>query len=222
MEPRTESSSASHTGNGWFETTHWSVVLGATDESANGDAALARLCTAYWRPLYGFVRRSGHSPEDAQDLTQEFFARLLAKKYLRTADPQKGRFRSFLLTALKHFLANEWDKANCQKRGGGYELVSFDAQDTEDRYLSEPVEQASPEKLFDRSWAAALLAQVMARLKAEFSINRSPALFEELAPFLSGDDDQVSYSEISRRTGASEGALRVNVYRLRQRYREIL
>lgn len=222
MEPSTESANTTNAGKNWFETTHWSVVLGAGQHSAQQEAALARLCQTYWFPLYSFIRRSGHSPEDAQDLTQEFFARLLEKDYLKAAAPEKGRFRSFLLLVLRRFMANEWDRATSQKRGGGRPVVSLDAQDTEDRYLAQPAEQLSPEKLFERRWAATLLDQVMGKLKAEFSATRGEALFDELRPFLGGDEGEDSYTGLSARMGMSEGTLRVTVYRLRKRYRELL
>jgi len=197
-------------------------VVTAGEESAQGREALSRLCQTYWYPLYSYVRRSGHNQEDAQDLTQEFFARLLSRDYLKAADPEKGKFRSFLLIVLKRFMANEWDKAQRQKRGGGKQIVSLDAQDTENRYLCEPIDELSPEKLYDRRCAMTLLEQVMRRLAAEFEGEGKAALFSELRPFLSGDDEGISYSELSQRTGMSEGSLRVAVCRLRQRYREVL
>src|SRR6266446_3110743 len=149
----------------WFQTTHWSVVLlaGGVD-SSEATAALGKLCQAYWYPLYTFIRRSGHGPEESKDLTQEFFARLLEKNYLQGIEPEKGKFRSFLLVALKRFLANEWDRANRLKRGGGREIVSLDAEETENRYLTEPADGMSPEKIFERRWAMTLLDQVMAAL----------------------------------------------------------
>src|SRR5437899_76935 len=162
MELSTETAQNTTSGNGWFQTTHWSVVLGAGEPSANGHAALSRLCETYWYPLYSYVRRSGQAPADAQDLTQGFFARLLEKDYLLAAAPGKGRFRSFLLMTLKRFMANEWDKANCQKRGGGREIISLNLQDTENQYRVEPIDEVTPEKLYNRSWAGDLLGQVMA------------------------------------------------------------
>jgi RNA polymerase sigma factor (sigma-70 family) len=221
-ETSTETASVAAGGNGWFETTHWSVVLEAGQDSAHGADALARLCHIYWYPLYCYVRRSGHPSEDAEDLTQEFFARLLAKDYLKSAAPHKGRFRSFLLLVLKRFLVNEWHREKRVKRGGGREIISLDAQDTENRYLFEPAEEMSPEKLFDYRWAATLLERVMAVLEAEFTAKSDGPPFAELRPFLGGDEDQGSYAELSDRLGLSEGALRVTVYRLRKRYRELL
>jgi|ERR1041385_5439186 RNA polymerase sigma-70 factor (ECF subfamily) len=208
--------------NSWFDTTHWSAVLSAAGQSVQGHEALSRLCQTYWYPLYSYVRRSGHTPEDAQDLTQEFFARLLQHDYLKAADPEKGRFRSFLLIVLKRFMANEWDKAHRIKRGGGNEISSLDAQDTEGRYLCEPADQFSPEKMYDRNCAMALLGEVMMRLEAEFETEAEKALFQELRPMLSGDDEGFSYRDVSGRVGMTEVALRQRVRRLRQRYRELL
>src|SRR5258708_4726853 len=152
----TESGSA----DAWFKTTHWSSVLHAADSNdPAAEAALARLCQTYWYPLYYYVRRLGHSREDAQDMTQEFLARLVHKEYLKGVKQEKAKFRSFLLVALKRFLANEWDRAHRLKRGGGQEVVSIDAQGTELRFLAEPVEEMSPEKAFERRWALALLGQ---------------------------------------------------------------
>ncbi len=210
-------------GDGWFKTTHWSVVLNAArTDNARANPALAKLCQTYWYPLYTYIRRSGHPTEEAKDLTQEFFARLLEKNYLQGIEVDKGKFRSFLLTALKRFLANEWDRANRLKRGGGHQIISLDAEDTENRYRLEPVDPMTPEKLFERRWANTLLGQVMAALEGEFAAAGKGQFFKELKPFLSGDDEHASYAEISRRVEVSEGALRVNVHRLRQRYRELL
>jgi RNA polymerase sigma-70 factor (ECF subfamily) len=209
--------------DGWFKTTHWSVVLdvGHQDPAVVG-AALGKLCQAYWYPLYMYVRRSGHNPEDAKDLTQEFFARLLQKESLKSVRPAETKFRSFLLVALKRFIVNEWHRAHRLKRGGGQEFFSIDQTDTENRYLAEPADAVSPEKAFERRWAETLLEQVLARLKTEFGEIGKAALFEELRPFLSGDPAQASYAEISQRLGMTGGALRVSVHRLRHRYREIL
>jgi RNA polymerase sigma factor (sigma-70 family) len=205
---------------GWFRTTHWSVVLGARGDTTTSNAALGSLCKTYWRPLYTFVRRSGYKPEDAQDLTQEFFARLVEKDYLKAVVREKGKFRSFLLMALKRFLANEWDRANRLKRGGGQEIVSLDEQDTEQCYLAEPLDEMSPDKAFDRQWATTVLGQVMRRLEEEFSAAGKAQLFGRIKVFLSGDKE--SYTEVGKLVGISEATLRVNVHRLRQRYRELL
>lgn len=206
----------------WFKTTRWTIVLNASrSESPGTETALAELCRAYWLPLYTFVRRSGYKPEDAQDLTQGFFARLLEKEFLKNADPEKGRFRSFLLVALKRFLANERDRANCIKRGGGLPLISLDTTESENRYRAEPVDGMTPERAFERRWALTVLDQVMSRLEAEFVAGGKVELFGELKGFLSGDQDR-SYVEVAQRVALSEGALRVSVHRLRQRYRELL
>jgi len=171
---RQSMSSSEHTaqgvgeGAGAFRTTHWSVVLAASHRNApNAQDALAKLCQTYWYPLYAYVRRRGHDSHDAEDLTQEFFARLLDKNYLDGITRQGGRFRSYLLTTLKHFLANEWERARTQKRGGGKALVSLDDQDAESRYRFEPADSATPEILFERRWALTVLDQVMVRLREE-------------------------------------------------------
>jgi len=208
--------------NGWFTTTHWTLVLQAGDaESAQAQAALAKLCQAYWYPLYVFIRRQGRGLEDAQDLVQGFFARVLEKNYLKDADRTKGRFRSFLLLALKRYMANEWDYDHCEKRGGGKKLISLDEQDTEMRYLAEPADEMSPEKAYERRWALTLLQRVLDRLSSEFSTSSKVKVFDELKVFLNGENGG-SYAEIGLRLGLSESAIKVTVHRLRKRYREIL
>src|SRR5215472_8598429 len=160
---------AKDTGAGWFSTTHWSVVLAAGDSAAPGAAeALEKLCRAYWFPLYAYVRKLGYGPDDAQDLTQGFFLRLLDKHYLGQVDPQKGRFRSFLMVSIRHFLANELDRAKAAKRGGRIDFVAFDDPAVEQRYSLEANREASPEKVFERRWALAVLDRVLARLRQEF------------------------------------------------------
>ena len=179
-----------------FKTTHWSSVLHAADsKDPMAEASLSRLCQTYWYPLYYYIRRLGHSPHDAQDLTQGFLARLVHKDYLNGIKQEKAKFRSFLLVTLKHFLANEWDRANRLKRGGGKELVSFDAHDTENRFVAEPVDEMSPEKAFERRWALALLSQVLSRLEREFCVSNKAPLFEELKGLLSGEEKGSSYAE---------------------------
>jgi len=171
-----------------FSDTRWILVRDAGQrDSPRSDTALAELCQRYWYPLYVYVRRVGYGPEDAQDLTQEFFARLMEKNYLDAADPEKGRFRTFLLIALKRFLANEWDRSHRQKRGGGQRIQSFSEGDTEFRYRSEPVDAMTPEKAFERQWALALLEQVSARLEAEMAAAGKALIFAELKPFLLGE-----------------------------------
>jgi len=198
-------------------------VLHANDgQSPQADAALAALCQAYWYPLYVFVRRQGQSSEDAQDLVQGFFARVLEKNYLKNADRDKGKFRSFLLIALKRFLTNEWDRANCQKRGGGQQLLSLDEESTEMRFRSEPKDEMSPEKAFERRWAMTLLAQVLTQLKVESHAAGKGELFDQLEVFLSGENDGNSYSEAGQKLNLTQEALRMSVFRLRQRFRELL
>jgi RNA polymerase sigma-70 factor (ECF subfamily) len=206
-----------------FALTRWSVVLAAgSSDSTHARDALEKLCRTYWHPIYAFVRRQGHSPHDAQDLTQEFFARLLAKNYLGAVDRSKGRFRSFLLAALKHFLANEWDKAGAQKRGGHPVLIPINAQSAETSYGLEPVETITAEKIFERRWALTLLEQVLARLRVEYDRDGKAKLFEHLKSTLTGERRSVPYAEIAARLNTSEGAVKVAVHRLRQRYRELL
>jgi RNA polymerase sigma-70 factor (ECF subfamily) len=208
---------------GLFATTHWSVVLAAgASESAQAEQALEKLCTAYWYPLYAYVRRQGRSPEDAQDLTQEFFARLLERKYLQLADPGRGRFRTFLLASLKHFLINEWKEANRQKRGGGWRVISLDTTATETRFRAEPPDHRTPDKAFERRWALLVLGRVLDQLQAEWTANERSPIFEELKPFLTGEDSGSTYAEIATRLGLSEGNLKVTIHRLRIRYRELL
>jgi len=209
--------------NGQFQTTHWSTVITAgPNDSEAATAAMARLCQTYWQPLYVYIRRLGHGPENAQDLTQEFFARLLAKDYLKTVDRTKGKFRSFLLTAVKRFLANEWDWANRLKRGGGKEVFSLEAADFEGRYPSCLVDDRTPEKVFEQRWATVLLEQVFTRLADEMESEGKGRLFQELKSFLGGGKEGNSYPQAAHRLEMSEGTLRVNVHRLRQRYRELL
>ncbi len=203
-----------------FATTRWSVVLAAGGATPAADEALAVLCSAYWYPLYAFVRRQGRSEHDAQDLTQEFFARLLAKDWLGGVERERGRFRSWLLAALKHFLANEWDRASALKRGGGAAVVSLDALTAEQRYALEPADPASAEKLFDRCWALELLDRVLTRLRGEFEAAGKARIFEELKAGIVGDS--APYAEIAARLGASESAVKAAAHRLRLRYRELL
>jgi RNA polymerase sigma factor (sigma-70 family) len=206
-----------------FNTTHWSVVLQAGEnDSPQAAEALAALCRAYWYPLYAYVRRQGHDFADAQDLTQEFFARLLARKDLRLADRKRGRFRTFLLTSLKHFLINEWNKANRAKRGGGQQPISLDAEETETRFRAEAADGRSPDKAFERRWAMVLLDRVLDQLQIEFAAVERGQMFEELKSFLTGEDNESSYAEIGRRLGMTEGSVKVTVHRLRRRYRELL
>ena len=206
-----------------FVTTHWSVVLVAGQAgSEQADAALEKLCRAYWWPLYAFVRRRGYQPHDAQDLTQEFFARLLSKDFLRAVDRRKGRFRSFLLAALEHFLANEWRNAHTQKRGGRFTFVSTDLEHAEQQYLQVPAANLTPEQLFEQQWATTLLDQTLGRLRQEFVAAGKQAQFEAIRIFLTGEKRAASYVELAANMGTTEGALKMAVSRMRQRYGELL
>ena len=219
-----EQNSAQPSGHdGLFTTTNWTVVLSAGQVgSLESEAALSALCQTYWYPLYVFARRYGQSAEDAQDLVQGFFAKLLEKNYLKVADPEKGRFRSFLLSAFKRFMANEHHRAQCKKRGGQQTIVSLSGPETETRYRAEPADDMTPEKAFERRWAITLLNQVLMRLEAEFAESGKAQMFAELKIFLTGEKSEIPATELSRRLGLSEGALRTAVYRLRKRYRELL
>jgi RNA polymerase sigma-70 factor (ECF subfamily) len=208
---------------GRFATTHWSQVLAAGRGGSPGSRqALEALCEAYWYPLYAFVRRSGHPPEDARDLTQAFFARLLEKDYLQAADPERGRFRSFLLAAFKHFLSQERDRATAQKRGGGRPVLSLDFAAGEDRYRLEPAHHLTPERVYERRWALMLLDRVLQHLREEFTRSGKAELFDRLGVFLTGEDGVPAYRQVAQECGLSEGAVKVAVHRLRRRFRDAL
>jgi|SRR5687767_1115696 len=213
-----------HTSPGnFFEPTRWSVVLQAGQVgSAAAEEALAILCKTYWPPLYAYVRRMGHSPEDAQDLVQEFFARLLEKNYLATVEPAQGRFRSFLLMALKRFMANEWRRANRQKRGGGQILISLDARDSEDRALVVVSHAETPETSFERRWALKLLEEVLGQLESEFAKSGKQRIFHRLKGFLTADKGEVSHADLAKELQMTVGAVKVTVHRMRLRYRDLL
>jgi RNA polymerase sigma-70 factor (ECF subfamily) len=206
-----------------FCTTHWSLVLAAGDtQSPHAKEALEKLCHTYWYPLYAYVRRKGYQPHDAHDLTQEFFARLLARNYLSVADRNRGKFRSFLLGSLEHFLAREWTKGHAQKRGGGQAVLSLDGAEAENRYLLEPAHELTPDKIFDRRWATTLLDQAMARLHQECTDSGKGELFARVESSLSGQKGATSNAEIAVALHKSEGAIKVAVHRLRQRYGELV
>src|SRR5215510_3239125 len=182
--------------NSSFATTHWSLVLAAgRGASADAQAALAALCQTYWYPLYAYVRRKGHQPDDAQDLTQAFFARLLEKHYLQSADPERGRFRSFLLTAFKRFLSKERDRERTKRRGGGRKLLALDSEAGETRYSLEPAHEVTAEKLYEQRWALTLLDQVFARLRDEFDQAGKQKEFNRLKVYLTGDGASPRYQE---------------------------
>ena len=206
-----------------FATTHWSVVLAAGDaDSTPGQTALETLCRAYWYPIYVYVRRKGYGPDDARDLTQEFFAQLIAKEHLRLADREKGRFRTFLLAMLDGFLAREWSRAHRQKRGGRFKFVSLDQWAPEERYRLEPADDDAPEKKFLRQWALTILKQTMDELERECEVNGKGALFRAVRGVLSGEREGPAYAEIGQGLAMTEGAVRVAVHRLRERYGELL
>jgi DNA-directed RNA polymerase specialized sigma24 family protein len=223
MSPESGPESGSNTSPRSFVTTHWSVVLAAgAGVSTEADVALDRLCHAYWWPLYAFVRRRGYGPHDAQDLTQEFFARLLAKDFLQGVDRSKGKFRSFMLAALEHFLAKEWRRANAQKRGGQFTLVSLDDGSAETQFLQVPSADLPPEKLFEQQWALTLLAQVVSRLREEQMAAGKAELFDQLKIFLTGEKRAVAYADLALKLNTTEAALKMAVSRMRQRYGELL
>lgn len=206
-----------------FVTTRWTVVLAAGRKSSpQSDRALGELCQTYWYPLYAYVRRRGSSKEDAEDLVQAFFEKFLAKNYLDGLAAERGKFRAFLLASLKHFLANERDKEQRQKRGGGATHLSLDWQSAEERYHLDPPDPARPDAAFDREWALALLERVIARLRAECEAEGKAALFDQTKGYLMVGEEAIPHAEAARILGMDQGAVRVAVHRLRKRYRELL
>ena len=206
-----------------FETTHWSTVLAASSQSSGrARQALATLCQTYWYPLYVYLRRRGHSAEDAEDLTQGFFTRVFEKGTLGAADPERGRFRSFLLASLQHYVSHERDHVHAEKRGGTTALLPLELEGAEGLYRREPPDDRTPEAVFDQRWALSVLDRVAARLREEFRRRGKEAVFDGLREHLIGDDDRLSYREIGARLGLSEVAARVAVYRLRRRFGELL
>jgi RNA polymerase sigma-70 factor (ECF subfamily) len=206
-----------------FATTHWTVVLAAgRRHTPQSDGALEELCRTYWFPLYAYVRRRGHTKEDAEDLTQAFFARFLAKNYLEGLSAERGRFRAFLLASLKHFLTNEWKKSQRLKRGGGEAPLSLDWQTADTKFQVAAVNEPSPDKAFDREWALALLAKVIGRLQKECEADGKTKLFEQLKIFLTAGKDGTAQAEVAKALGMEECAVRVAIHRLRKRYRQLL
>jgi RNA polymerase sigma-70 factor (ECF subfamily) len=206
-----------------FVSTRWTVVLSAGDPaSPHAATALEALCRAYWYPLYAFVRRRGHSPPDAQDLTQEFFSRLLEHNWIAHADRHKGRFRSFLLMAMKRFLSKEWDKVKTLKRGGQVRFIPLQLDTAETRYTREPADTSTPEQVFEKQWALALLESVLNRLRKDYAQDGKGALFHTLEPCLIGSRESQPYAALAAQLGMTEGAVKVAVCRLRERYRECL
>jgi RNA polymerase sigma-70 factor (ECF subfamily) len=206
-----------------FATTHWSVVLAAGhQESPQATEALEDLCRTYWYPLYAYVRHRGHSPEDSKDLTQEFFHRLLQKNFLAQVDPRKGKFRSFLLASINHFLANEWDRARTLKRGGQMTFVPFEDLLAEDRYQAEQGAGRTPEQIYEKAWAIALLERVLGRLRQETAAAGQGKRFEELKVILMGEKPSLSYADLAAKLNSTEAALKMALQRLRRRYGELL
>jgi RNA polymerase sigma factor (sigma-70 family) len=206
-----------------FVTAHWSVVIAAgQDDSPSAADALEKLCHAYWYPLYAFVRRLGTTPSDAQDLTQGFFLQLLERRLVAKADPEAGRFRSFLLASLKHFLAHEHERATGLKRGGGTSFVSFDELEPEQRYALEPQDAATPELLFERRWALQQIENALARLQAEYTVAGRGPLFELLKDYVWGDQNALTLAQIADRLDLTEEAVKKTVQRLRQRFSDCL
>ena len=206
----------------WFTTTHWSVILSARESSSDADKALQSLCQAYWPPLYTYVRRCGRSEHDAQDLTQEFIAQLLARDFLADVAPHKGRFRSFLLASLKNFLASEHQRAHAQKRGGGVSFVPLDAEPEEGFLRAEPATNATPESLFERRWAVALMGRAFENLRGEFLASGKAAQFDRLKGYLEADAGRGDYNEAARDLKMSPSAVGVAVHRMRLRLGELI
>src|SRR5580658_1043378 len=207
-------------GSSRFPTTRWTLVVAAGDpQRKDARSALVSLCENYWYPLYAYLRRRGYAPDRAQDLTQEFFMRVLEGRYLDRADPEKGRFRSFILTSLKFFVADEGDRERAHKRGGGV-LVPLEFSSGEDRYQREPAHDETPERIFERRWALSMLDRVVERLRNEFVQHGRPEHFDRLKIFLLGKSE-APYAALAREMNTSEGALKVAIHRLRKRYREL-
>jgi RNA polymerase sigma factor (sigma-70 family) len=206
-----------------FSTTHWSVVLTAgAAPSAGSREALERLCRIYWYPLYSYLRRRGCDAHQAEDCAQGFFVALLQGHALEHANPERGKFRSFLLSCLNHFLADQRDHAQAQKRGGGKAIVSLDVEDAETRYQVEPAHDLTPERLFEKSWALTVLDNAMAQLKAESAEAGRQDLFESLKPYLPASRGPASYKDVAVKLGMTEGAVKVAVHRLRDKYRQLV
>ena len=204
---------------GRFVTTHWSVVLAAgAGSSPAAQTALETLCRTYWYPVYAFVRRRGFAVEDAQDLTQEFFLRLLERASLSHVAREKGRFRAFLLATLRNYLTNEWNRAQTAKRGGGQSLISWDEMRAEERYAQEPVADATPESLYERRWALNVMDQALTRLRDEARADGKDAQFEQLKPFLSSPGSEAEYARVAGELGMTPSAVPVAVHRLRRRF----
>jgi RNA polymerase sigma factor (sigma-70 family) len=209
------------THNGRFATTRWTVVM-AAGRDRTASLALSQLCELYWPPLYSYARRRGYSVEQAQDLTQAFFVRFLEKRDVQAADPHRGKFRSFLLASFKHFLANEYDREHAKKRGGGQQPIAIEVDTAEARYSAEPVDEITPESLFERHWAQGVLDRALAALRVECVKSGKTATFVALSDYLIGEKQKGGYAETAQILGTSEGAIKVTVHRLRRRLRDLL
>ena len=221
MPERTSYAPSAPTVPAWFTTTHWSVVMLAGDaNSPQAAAALEKLCRAYWLPLYSYIRRQGYGSHDAQDLTQGFFLRLLRMDSFADVSHEKGKFRTFLLAALNHYLSDERDRARAEKRGGGQTIISLDETEAETRYLQIPSADAAPEKVFDRRWALTVMEEALQRLRQEYTASGKQELFEPLSAFLSSEARPGDYDQLAPKVGMAAGTIAVAVRRLRQRYRE--
>ncbi len=208
-------------GRNWFATTHWSTVLAAgATPSTEAVGALERLCRTYWYPLYEFVRRKGYGPQEAEDLTQAFFARFLEKHYLHDVAPEKGKFRTFLLCSMNHFLANEWDKSRCLKRGGDRVFLPLQTTYAEERYGLESATE-SPEHAYDRRWAETMLQVVLGRLRSEVDGTAEASRFDQLKPFLLGEPEGEPYDVVAQRLQMTEQGVKSAVHRLRRRFRDL-
>ena len=217
-----EAESDAQRGKEWAGTTHWSAVLAAGQtDSPRAAAAMEELCRTYWYPIYAYVRRRGHGVEDAQDLTQTFFSRLIEKHWVADANPAKGRFRNFLLTALNHFLTNEWRNARAAKRGGGRSVISLD-DTTESRYALEPASDLTPEKLYERRWALSLFDRALGHLREQYVAAGKTGLFDRLQKFLSSEASDGEYARLGAELEMSAGAMAAAVHRLRQHYRKLV
>ncbi len=206
-----------------FQTTSWSLILQATTgQSTAAREALARLCERYWPPVYAFIRRRGLPPADAEDLTQSYFARFFEKDYIGDFRPEAGRFRTFLRASVSHFLANEWDRERALKRGGGQILISLDAATAEERLRLEPVDRLTPEAVFERQWAVAVLTRCLERLRDEQTASGGRDRFERLKPFLTGEGSDADYATLARQFGLGDSTIRVAVHRLRKRFCAVL
>jgi RNA polymerase sigma factor (sigma-70 family) len=206
-----------------FATTHWSVILAAGDSSSpQHEQALSELCQSYWYPLYAYLRRCGYDTQQAEDYTQAFFAQMLEKHYLYKVEPKPGKFRSFLLVALKRFVSDQHARAKAAKRGGDHKMLPIDIKTAENQYIQEPISNLTPEKLFEKFWALTILERAMSRLEDELAGINKHELFNNLKIYLAGEKSHIPYNDMAGRLNMTEEAVKMAVYRLRRQYREIL